>query len=262
MHARPDGSLPPSPRWWKDDPYPGVRRAARLGCVERQLLNQDRQNLVDRLDALDAVAVDWMQQRREALVDAEDIHEALWPTVECDWGRRPPRPGRSPLAPQAVAPRPVRGAVLRSVCMALLRLHEELTLVEMHTLLHLYGYEVEGRAPVKALADRMRYEVLEGRATRPRRGTYRIVGPPSPRHVDPRLELAPERWFPAFVAWQSGGAFSAEGRSDADGPPEERDGLGMVDRGPGDRAPDTALQAARSPAPGRTRGRARPAAGR
>jgi hypothetical protein len=94
-----------------------------------------------------------MRDRREALAEAEEIHESLWPPVEAGWGRRPPRPGRSPLAPQVVQPRAVRGAALRSLCLALLHRHGELALVELHTLIHVYGYEVRSRTPVKALAD-------------------------------------------------------------------------------------------------------------
>ena len=54
MHARPDGSLPPSPRWMNDDPYRVVRRAAGLRCGERRIwLDQRRQQLVERLDTLE-----------------------------------------------------------------------------------------------------------------------------------------------------------------------------------------------------------------
>ena len=190
MPARPDGSLPPSPRWWSDDPYPAARRAARLRCAERQMLDAARQEVVDRLDQLDVVAVEFMRRRRATMAEAEEIHEALWPAVPAGWARRPPRPGRSPIAPQVADPHPLRGVHLRSFCLALLRQHGELTLTEIHTLVHLYGYEIAGRAPVKALADSLGYEVLEGRATRPRRGTYRALGQVS-RHPDARLELRP-----------------------------------------------------------------------
>ena len=227
MHARPDGSLPPSPRWMNDDPYRVARRAAGLRCGARIRLDQRRQQLVERLDALDTVVASWMRERREALDEAEEIHDSLWPTVEAGWGRRPPRPGRSPMAPQVVDPYPVRGAALRSLCCALLHRHGELALVELHTLIHVYGYEIFSRTPVKTLADSLGYETLEGRAERVRRGVYRARGP-APPAIDPRLAGAPESWFPAFAAWQRGGPFSDGGD---DGLAGEPDGLGVVDRG-------------------------------
>jgi hypothetical protein len=121
------------------------------------------------------------------------------------------------MAPQVVRPRAVRGAALRSLCSALLRRHGELALVELHTLIHVYGYEILSRTPVKTLADSLGYETLEGRAERVRRGVYRAKGP-APSHIDPRLAGAPESWFPAFAAWQRGGPFSdggADGLADS-----------------------------------------------
>jgi hypothetical protein len=84
------------------------------------------------------------------------------------------------------------------MCLAVLHRHGELALPELHTLLHLYGYEVYGAHPGKALADAMRYEVTEGRATRTRRGHYATRIPP-PRElelapVDPFAIWAPDRW--------------------------------------------------------------------
>ena len=195
MHARPDGSLPPSPRWMNDDPYRVARLTAGLRCGERIRLDQRRQQLVEWLDELDTIVASWMRERREALDEAEEIHEILWPAVEAGWGRRPPRPGRSPMAPQVVKPHAVRGAALRSLCCALLHRHGELALVELHTLIHVYGYEILSRIPVKTLADSLGYETLEGRAERVRRGVYRARGP-APRAIDPRLAGAPESWFP------------------------------------------------------------------
>src|SRR6266540_2841927 len=128
MHACPDGSLPPTPRWWKDDQYVVARRAAGLRWGERHELDKERQVIVDELEQLDAHAVVWMARRRAALAAAEEIHELLWPTVPAGWGRRPLRPGRSPLAPQVRDPRPIRGRSLRSMCLALLHRHGELNM--------------------------------------------------------------------------------------------------------------------------------------
>jgi hypothetical protein len=79
-----------------------------------------------------------------------------------------------------------------------------MSLLELHVLLHLYGYEVHGRSPAKALSDAMRYEVREGRAERPQRGRYAAIGEPPGANrrepglppVDPLVVWAPDRWWP------------------------------------------------------------------
>ena len=114
MHARPDGSLPPSPRWMNDDPYRVARLTAGLRCGERIRLDQRRQQLVEWLDELDTIVASWMRERREALDEAEEIHEILWPAVEAGWGSSSASSG--PLAdgtPGGEAPRRPRcGAAL------------------------------------------------------------------------------------------------------------------------------------------------------
>jgi len=46
----------------------------------------------------------------------------------------------------------------------------EMTLVEVHRELHLNGYAIASRQPVKRLADALGYEVMKGRAVRVERG--------------------------------------------------------------------------------------------
>ena len=153
LSARADGALPPVPRWLKDDPYAAARMAAGLSWAERQMLDDRRQRAVDQLDALDAEAIDWMRRKRVADREALDLHEHLWPAVPSGWARRPPRPDEAPLPPEMATARPLYRAPLRRVCLALLRIHGELTLRELHCLLLLYGFTIGGDGPVKRLAE-------------------------------------------------------------------------------------------------------------
>ncbi len=100
------------------------------------------------------------------------------------------------MAPQVVEPHPVRGAALRSLCCrASCTATVQLALVELHTLIHVYGYEILSRTPIKTLADSLGYETIEGRAERVRRGVYRARGP-APRAIDPRLGRRPGELVP------------------------------------------------------------------
>jgi hypothetical protein len=166
---------------------------------------RERQQLVDELDALDAEAADWMRRRRDALRRARALHDQLWPPAPRAWGRRPPRPDEPPLPP--VAPDAVRlgASALRATCRQLLRIHEELSLRDLHMLLLLENYVIESRYAVKSLADAMAREVRAGLAHRVRRGVYRTVesgttGSNVPRRpADPTLADAPPDWYPHHV---------------------------------------------------------------
>ena len=90
MHARPDGALPPTPRWIKDDEWRLARANAGLTFTHRHALDRERQVVVDQLDALDREAGQLIERRRAVLAEARDIHRMLWPPVTRDWARRPP----------------------------------------------------------------------------------------------------------------------------------------------------------------------------
>jgi hypothetical protein len=75
MHARADGSLPPSPRWLKDDQYSTARYAAGLPWIDRHMLDKRRQVLVDTLDAFDEEAVSFIRRRRPIIEEALTMHE-------------------------------------------------------------------------------------------------------------------------------------------------------------------------------------------
>ena len=189
MHARPDGSLPPSLPRRGPDPFVAARYAAGLHPGIRKLIDAERQELVDRLDALDHQATEWLHARRAVVGQALEIHETLWPLAHDRRNRRPPKPGGLWLPPLPVQAVQLSGQSLRSTSQELLRRHGTLTLVELHTLLHVYGFELRHPYPVKALADAMAYETREGRCQRVARGVYRslLSTPPRATAVEPPL---------------------------------------------------------------------------
>ena len=65
---------------------------------------------------------------------------------------------------------------MRASCVALLGGAGELSLSELHVLLHLSGFRVDSSQAVKALSDAMAYECEQGRAVRVARGVYAAPG--------------------------------------------------------------------------------------
>lgn len=151
------------------------RYHANAGVRARLVL--ERAAVLERLRHLDRAILTLAQRRRALLAEVASIDDVIAPRTEFA-GRRRPKPdaaARAPVAPDAL---PVAGARLREICRSLLQRHGERTLVDLHSLLHEHGYVIGHRHPVKHLADMLRYEVLAGRASTPRRATYRIVGSP------------------------------------------------------------------------------------
>jgi hypothetical protein len=104
----------------------------------------------------------------------------MWPRVEARdivYGFRRTRvKGPPPIPPPAKDAYWVRGRALRFAALAILaRNHERaLSLPEIHRELHLAGYGISSRTPVKRLADALGYEDRQGRVVRVERGWYRI----------------------------------------------------------------------------------------
>ena len=89
------------------------------------------------------------------------------------------------------------GRRLRSVALAVLARHgRKMTLVEVHRELHLNGYAIASRQPVKRLADALGYEVVKGRAVRVERGVYRLGDPQSGRAAPPRTATRSDAELP------------------------------------------------------------------
>lgn len=113
----------------------------------------------------------------------------LWPEATRRHGRRRPRVDETTFPPAPVVANEIWGVELRHTIVALLRAHGELTLRELHGLLHLCGFAVAGPRPVQSLADAAGYETREGRLTRVRRGVYAPSYPFAP--VAPRADPWP-----------------------------------------------------------------------
>ena len=207
MHARPDGSLPPSPRWMTTTPtgWLGGRRGPVRSADPARPAPSAARGAARRARHLVA---SWMRN---------GARRSTKPRRSTTASGRPSRPGgvgvrlvRSVAdGTEVVEPYPVRGAALRSLCCALLHRHGELALVELHTLIHVYGYEIFSRTPVKTLADSLGYETLEGRAERVRRGStgvrtgaprHRSPVGPRPGKPVPRLYGVAARW--AVLIWR------------------------------------------------------------
>src|SRR5262249_29737674 len=113
-----------------------------------------------------------------------ELGVVMWPRVEPNdivhGFRVTHRGGPPPIPPEAPNAHPLWGRHLRSGCLAVLARHQRpMTLVEIHRELHLNGYAIASRHPVKRLADALGYETINGRARRVRRGVY------DPGHLNP-----------------------------------------------------------------------------
>lgn len=159
------------------------RRHSRLTHLVRVEIHVRRDALLAELAGLDA-ELRTRTARRTAILDELDVmRERLWPIEPRQRGRRPPAHDESPLSPMAVDARPLWGSELRSFALAVLAHHGPTRLRDLHDLIHRYGYCIDSRTPVKALADALGYEADAGRAVRVRRGVYRSTtfGPPPRR---------------------------------------------------------------------------------
>jgi hypothetical protein len=106
-----------------------------------------------------------------------EMRVVMWPRVDrkdiVHGFRRTHRGGPPPIPPVATSALTVRGKHLRSAALAVLaRNARSMSLVEIHRELHLYGYAIDSREPVKQLANSLGYEVSKGRVRRVDRGVY------------------------------------------------------------------------------------------
>lgn len=162
-----------------------------FGRKRREALDAYHQTAA-QLRSLDAQLIALSHRRQQLFDTLRAQHQRLWTNL-AKRGRQPMPDGSEALPPVPHDAKKLWGRRLRSVCLALLRAHAApLTLVELHALLHRRGFLVDSAHPVKALADAMGYETIEGRTRRVSRGTYELVPSPPPargRHGNPE-ELA------------------------------------------------------------------------
>jgi hypothetical protein len=128
-----------------------------------------------------------------------ELRCVMWPRVEpkdiVHGFRRTLRGGPPPIPPVARGAHPLEGKHLRSTVLAILMRNAiPMSLVEIHRELHLNGYAIASRHPVKRLADSLGYETTRGRARRLDRGIYVIdqLNPGTRRRLG-RIELHPAR---------------------------------------------------------------------
>ncbi len=135
--------------------------------------------LLDRATELDNAQRALSAELADVRTKLAVLRVVMWPRVDrkdiVHGFRRTHRGGPPPIPPVAPGARPLCGKQLRSVALAILSRHRRpMTLVEVHRELHLNGYAIASRHPVKRLADALGYETINGRASRTERGVYRL----------------------------------------------------------------------------------------
>ena len=135
--------------------------------------------LLDRATELDNAQQALAAELANVRTKLAELRVVMWPRVDprdiVHGFRRTHRGGPPPVPPVAPNAQPVRGRQLRTTALAVLaRNARPMTLVEIHRELHLNGYAIASRQPVKQLADSLRYENNKGRARRVDRGVYAL----------------------------------------------------------------------------------------
>lgn len=149
-----------------------LRRQSRLDHTRWHQLHTAWTETRAELDRIDALLTRLAARRHHLAARLAAHRDQLWPRDRNRYGRRPGTDGTVQLPTLPATTTKLWGRRLRAVCLALLRLTGESTLTELHVLLHRRGYELDSTHPVKALADALRYETLQGRARRTARGIY------------------------------------------------------------------------------------------
>lgn len=210
------------------------RERPRLHPNHIDLVRLAHSTSMQHLDALDRALEVLTARRREVLGRLGEYRTRLWPGMQGRHHRKTCRLEDEPMPPAAVDAVALWGGDLRRVMTAIVRRHGDITLRELHGLIHRYGYTVDSVRPVQRLADAAAFEVRHGRMERIRRGVYgpgpaagidsTTVLPAEPNEwvspaaaagdghqdsaVDPALALDPERW--SASAWSSSAQLGGE----------------------------------------------------
>ena len=152
------------------------------------VLRRERDALLAELRSGDEAIAPWAARRRQILGRLDETRDRLWPPARYEHGYRPPQVDQRYHPAISGAAVPIRSSELRRVCVALLGRHGPCSLRDLHTLLIVYGYEIDHRHPVKALGNALAYEVVAGRATRERRAVYDRVHGHGQKRTDPILD--------------------------------------------------------------------------
>ena len=159
--------------------YPIRYRALPTGRAGYAALHAECAALLARATELDNAQRALAEELAVVRTRLAELRVVMWPRVDrkdiVHGFRRTHRGGPPPIPPVAPNALAVRGKHLRSAALAVLaRNGRSMTLVEIHRELHLYGYAIDSREPVKRLANSLCYEEAKGRARRVERGVYRI----------------------------------------------------------------------------------------
>src|SRR3954447_1960566 len=152
-----------------------------------------------------------------------ELRVVMWPRVDpkdiVHGFRRVRRGGPPPIPPVAPTAHPLHGKHLRSTALAILaRNARPMTLVEIHRELHLNGYAIASRHPVKRLGDALGYENTKGRAKRLDRGLYIVdeLNPGTRRRLA-RMRMNPALQTPDDLGHQLSGGGGIGGNPHAGG---------------------------------------------
>ncbi len=181
--------------------YPTRYRRLPHGPNAFTALHAECSALLDRATQLDAAQRVLSGELAEVRTQLAELRLVMWPRVDpkdiVHGFRVTLRGGPPPLPPVAPNALPLSGKHLRSAALAVLvRNSRAMSLVEIHRELHLSGYAIAARQPVKRLAESLGYEIVKGRAQRVARGIYTLgqLNPGERRRI---TRLATTRIAPA-----------------------------------------------------------------
>lgn len=160
--------------------YPARYRTMPHGPAEFAALSAECSALLETASELDNAQRALSCELAHVRTQLAELRLVMWPRIDpkdlVHGFRRTHRGGPPPIPPVAPDARPLRGRHLRSTALAVLARNDRpMTLVELHRELHLNGYAIASRDPVKRLSDALNYETVKGRARRVDRGIYRLA---------------------------------------------------------------------------------------
>ena len=186
--------------------YPTRYRRLPHGPREFAAFHAECAALLDRATELDTAQRALACELAEVRTKLAELRVVMWPRVDpkdiVHGFRVTHRGGPPPVPPAAPGAQPLRGKHLRSTVLAVLaRNGRPMTLVEIHRELHLNGYAIASRQPVKRLADSLGYELRKGRARRVDRGVYALdrLNPGERRRIG-RIAVTPAQAAAPFAA--------------------------------------------------------------
>lgn len=159
--------------------YPTRYRRVPHGPDAFLAFHEECASLLERATELDAAQQALAAELAAVRTKLAELRVVMWPRVDpkdiVHGFRRTHRGGPPPVPPVAREAQPLSGKHLRSTALAVLaRNARPMTLVEIHRELHLNGYAIASRQPVKQLANSLGYEHTKGRARRVDRGVYAL----------------------------------------------------------------------------------------